>query len=129
MFEFTENEPMRDVEHIKRIVDAYRDFGFITALDDFGAGYAGLGLLARIQPDIIKVDMDLLRGIDASGPRRAILKGLIGIANDLGVMVPAEGVETAAEFRAIADMGVRLFQGYLFGRPSLEALTKVSWAA
>ena len=119
MFEFTENEQIQDVGHIKRIIEAYRQFGFITALDDFGAGYAGLGLLARIQPNIIKIDMELLRGIDTSASRRAIVKGLLVMSRELGIEALAEGVETDAEFRTIAGMGVKLFQGYLFGRPSL----------
>ena len=119
MFEFTENEPMRDAGHIGRIIAAYREFGFLTALDDFGAGYAGLGLLAKFQPDLIKIDMDLLRGIDDSQPRRAIVRGLANIATDLGVQVLAEGVETEPEFKTLAAMGVRLFQGYFFGRPRI----------
>jgi EAL domain-containing protein (putative c-di-GMP-specific phosphodiesterase class I) len=115
MFEFTENEPIRDTQHIKRIAEAYRQFSFITALDDFGAGYAGLGWLARIQPNPIKVDMEVLRGIDARAPKRAILKGLLIVKSELGIKALAQGVETEAEFRAMWD----LFQGYLFGRPSL----------
>jgi EAL domain-containing protein (putative c-di-GMP-specific phosphodiesterase class I) len=117
MFEFTENEPMRDVGHIGRILAAYRDFGFLTALDDFGAGYAGLGLLAKFQPDMIKIDMELLRGVEDSNPRRTIVRGLTNIAADLGVQVLAEGVETEGEFKTLAAMGIRLFQGYYFGRP------------
>jgi EAL domain-containing protein (putative c-di-GMP-specific phosphodiesterase class I) len=117
MFEFTENEPMRDAGHIGRIIAAYREFGFLTALDDFGAGYAGLGLLAKFQPDLIKIDMDLLRGVDGSHPRQAIVRGLAIIAADLGVQILAEGVETEEEFKILAAMGIRLFQGYYFGRP------------
>ena len=119
MFEFTEAEPFRDVDHIGRIIKAYREFGFITALDDFGAGYAGLGLLARFQPDLIKIDMELLRGVDASKSRQAILWGVTSIAKELGVQLLAEGVETEAEFNALARMGIRLFQGYYFGRPEI----------
>ena len=117
MFEFTENEPMRDADHIGRIIAAYREFGFLTALDDFGAGYAGLGLLAKFQPDLIKIDMEVLRGVDDSQPRQAIVRGLTNIAADLGIQVLAEGVETEAEFKTLAATGIRLFQGYYFGRP------------
>jgi EAL domain-containing protein (putative c-di-GMP-specific phosphodiesterase class I) len=122
MFEFTENEPMRDVGHIGRIIAAYREFGFLTALDDFGAGYAGLGLLAKFQPDLIKIDMELLRGVDVSRARQAIVRGLTNIATDLGIRILAEGVETEAEFKILAAMGIRLFQGYYFGRPHVEAV-------
>jgi EAL domain-containing protein (putative c-di-GMP-specific phosphodiesterase class I) len=119
MFEFTENEPMRDAGHIGRIIAAYRDFGFLTALDDFGAGYAGLGLLAKFQPDLIKIDMEILRGVDENKPRQAIVRGLTNIATDLGIQVLAEGVESEGEFNILAAMGIRLFQGYYFGRPSM----------
>src|SRR4051812_27209972 len=60
IFEFTENEEMADTDHIKDIVESYRKMGFATAIDDFGAGYAGLGLLAKFQPDLIKMDMELI---------------------------------------------------------------------
>jgi EAL domain-containing protein (putative c-di-GMP-specific phosphodiesterase class I) len=119
MFEFTENEPMRDAGHIGRIIAAYREFGFLTALDDFGAGYAGLGLLAKFQPDLIKIDMDVLRGIDDSKPRQAIVRGLTSIATELGIQILAEGVETEAEFKTLTAIGIRLFQGYYFGRPQV----------
>lgn len=122
MFEFTENEPMRDADHIGRIIAAYREFGFLTALDDFGAGYAGLGLLAKFQPDLIKIDMEVLRGVDDSKPRQAIVRGLTTIAADLGIQILAEGVETEAEFKTLAATGIRLFQGYYFGRPHVGAV-------
>jgi EAL domain-containing protein (putative c-di-GMP-specific phosphodiesterase class I) len=117
MFEFTENEPMRDTNHVGRIIAAYREFGFLTALDDFGAGYAGLGLLARFQTDLIKIDMELLRGVDDSRPKQTIIAGLVNIAADLGIQLLAEGVETEAEFKILTAIGLRLFQGYYFGRP------------
>ncbi len=132
MFEFTENEPIRDTGHIGKIIAAYREFGFLTALDDFGAGYAGLGLLARFQPDLIKIDMELLRGVDENVARQAIVRGLTNIAADLGVQVLAEGVETEGEFKTLAGMGVRLFQGYYFGRPHVGAVESgkaFGWAA
>ena len=68
IFEFTENEEMTDTDHVKNIVETYRQMGFGTAIDDFGAGHAGLGLLAKFQTDYIKLDMELVRGIDASMP-------------------------------------------------------------
>ncbi|MFH6785171.1 MULTISPECIES: EAL domain-containing protein [Methylobacterium] len=126
MFEFTENERMTDVAHVQRIVADYRQRGFLTALDDFGAGYAGLGLLARFQPDLIKLDMELIRGIPGSPARQAIVAGVIGIARALGVAVIAEGVETADEFAALREAGITLFQGYLFARPAVAALPELS---
>ncbi len=125
MFEFTEGERVTDVAHLQRIIDEYRRQGFITAIDDFGAGYAGLGLLATFQPDLIKIDMDLLRGIDGSKAKTAIVGGVVRIARELGVEVLAEGVETAAEFAVLRALGIDLFQGYLFAKPQLEALPTV----
>lgn len=120
MFEFTENEHMQDVKHVQNIVSSYRNMGFTVALDDFGAGYAGLNLLARFQPDVVKVDMELVRGIDASRARQVIVAGIVGICRQLDIAVLAEGVETQAEADTLRAVGIRLFQGYLFARPELE---------
>jgi EAL domain-containing protein (putative c-di-GMP-specific phosphodiesterase class I) len=120
MFEFTENEKVADPAHIENIVASYKRMGFTTALDDFGAGYAGLGLLARFQPDLIKIDMELVRGVEASPARRSIIRAILQIAQDLDIIILAEGVETLAEVQALKDAGVRLFQGYFFARPEVE---------
>lgn len=120
MFEFTENEHMRDADHVKNIVSEYRRMGFMTALDDFGAGFAGLSLLARFQTDLIKLDMELLRGIDESHVKQTIVRGLVGIADELDITLLAEGIETEAELAALRTLGIRLFQGYYFARPQVE---------
>lgn len=122
IFEFTENERMVDTDHVGRIIDTYRRMGFATALDDFGAGHAGLGLLAKIQTDLIKLDMELIRGIDASLPRRMIVDGVLRMADALGIGVVAEGIETVAECEALRALGVRHQQGYLFARPGFRTL-------
>jgi EAL domain-containing protein (putative c-di-GMP-specific phosphodiesterase class I) len=122
LFEFTENEQMTDPDHVAGIVTAYQEMGFGTALDDFGAGHAGLTLLARFQPDLIKLDMELIRGIDASLPRRVIVEGIVRMCQALGITLVAEGVETEAELCALRKLGIRYVQGYLLARPALEAL-------
>jgi EAL domain-containing protein (putative c-di-GMP-specific phosphodiesterase class I) len=129
MFEFTENERFRDIDHVKRIVAAYRQQGFMTALDDFGAGFAGLSLLANFQPDLIKIDMDVLRGVDADPRRRGIVAGIVGIARSLGITVLAEGIETTAELAAVRALGVDLVQGYHLARPLIETLPAVATAS
>lgn len=129
MFEFTENERMRDVGHVRHIVEAYRARGFTTAIDDFGAGYAGLGLLADLRPDMLKLDMALIRGIDASATRRAIVAGVARIAAELGIACIAEGIETAAELDALRAIGIRLCQGYLIARPLTERLPPIALPA
>ncbi len=126
MFEFTENERMQDVPHVRHIIEAYRARGFTTAIDDFGAGYAGLGLLADLHPDMLKLDMALIRGIDGSAARRTIVAGVVQIAQALGVQCIAEGIETAAELQTLREIGIRLCQGYFLGRPAVEALPDVN---
>ncbi|CAN5818264.1 hypothetical protein BH11PSE1_BH11PSE1_20520 [soil metagenome] len=99
--------------------------GFGVALDDFGAGHAGLNLLARFQPDIIKLDMELIRGLDASLPRRIIVDGVMKMSAALGVEVIAEGIETREELAALREIGVRYIQGYLFAKPGFQSLPAV----
>jgi EAL domain-containing protein (putative c-di-GMP-specific phosphodiesterase class I) len=125
MFEFTENEEVTDTAHLTNIITEYRKHGFTTAVDDFGAGHAGLGLLVDFQPDLIKIDMKLVRGVDSSPARQAVIGGIVGIANELGITVLAEGVETAAEFLFLKASGIRLFQGYWFAKPAFEELPEV----
>jgi EAL domain-containing protein (putative c-di-GMP-specific phosphodiesterase class I) len=122
IFEFTENEKMADPAHVEAIVDTYRRIGFATAIDDFGAGHAGLNLLARLEPDMLKIDMDLVRGIDADWRRRAIVEGIVGLGRALGILVIAEGIETRAEMDTLASAGIRHMQGYLFARPGFQTL-------
>ncbi|MEH3101193.1 EAL domain-containing protein [Sphingomonas adhaesiva] len=124
IFEFTENEEMTDTGHVANIIDTYRRMGFATALDDFGAGHAGLSLLARLQTDIVKLDMELIRNIDTSMPRRMIVEGLLGMFARMGITVLAEGIETPGEYETLRAMGVRYMQGYLLARPALMALPR-----
>lgn len=126
MFEFTEDERMDDVAHVQHIVESYKRMGFTTALDDFGAGHAGLTLLAAFQPDVIKLDMALVRGVDAAPRRQAVVRGIVGIAAELGITVLAEGVETEAEFRYLRGIGIPLFQGYYLARPEVETFRPAS---
>jgi EAL domain-containing protein (putative c-di-GMP-specific phosphodiesterase class I) len=129
MFEFTEGEAVTDVQHLQNIIAEYRRMGFITAIDDFGAGYAGLGLLADFQPDLIKIDMHLVRDVDSSRARQAILAALLFVARELDITVLAEGIETEAEFMALKAAGVKLFQGYWFAKPAFEALPSLGSAS
>ncbi len=125
VFEAAESEAVVDQAHVLRIFRDYRSRGFQTAVDDFGAGYAGLSALAGFQPDLLKLDMGLIRGIDTDPVRRAIVAGVVTIADGIGSTLLAEGVETAAEYRALRALGIDLYQGFLFGRPALERLEPV----
>ena len=129
IFEITESEQLVDKAHLKEIIDEYQRQKFMTAIDDFGAGYSGLNLLAEFQPDIIKLDMALMRGIDTDPVRQAIVQGILGVCRVLGIEVIAEGIETPGELRQLQALGIHLFQGYLFARPAFEALPQVNWPA
>ena len=129
MFEFTEVEQVQDNRHIRGIVDHYQALGFKTAIDDFGAGYSGLSLLADFRPDIIKLDMHLLRGIDQDPIRQAIVRHCLALFTELQITPLAEGVETRDEMACLREMGVSLMQGYLFARPGFETLPEVDFAS
>ena len=129
MFEFTENEEVADTTHLRNIITEYRRHGFTTAVDDFGAGHAGLGLLVDFQPDLIKIDMLLIRGIDTSPARQAVMTGIVGIAGELGIRLLAEGIETEAEFLVLREAGIGLFQGYWFAEPAFEELPPVRFGS
>ncbi len=126
IFEITENE-RPDQAHLKHIVVEYRRQGFKTAFDDFGAGYAGLNLLSEFQPDIIKLDMALVRDIDQDPVRQTIVRGLLDICHALHIAVIAEGIEQIGEMRMLQSMGVHLFQGFLFAEPGFEHLPAICW--
>jgi EAL domain-containing protein (putative c-di-GMP-specific phosphodiesterase class I) len=97
----------------------------ITAIDDFGAGHSGLNMLADFQPDVIKIDMALTRAINIDPVRHEIARAVIDLCARLHISVVAEGVETLDEAVTLRDLGVRLFQGYLFAKPGLESLPAV----
>lgn len=121
IFEFTESEKI-DTEHLLGILRTYRTIGFKTAIDDFGAGHAGLQLLSKFQPDIVKIDMDLVRGIDVDSIKRSIVRHTLRLLEELGITALCEGVETAEELAVLRDLGVRLIQGYLIAKPAFESL-------
>lgn len=120
--EVTEGELIRDHAEFAQLINGYRAQGIKVAIDDFGAGYSGLNLLAEFQPDQIKIDMSLVRGIGGNGPRQAIVRAVMAVCRDLGIDIIAEGIETLDELRWFEDAGVRLFQGYLFAKPGFEQL-------
>ncbi|MGV8041933.1 MAG: diguanylate phosphodiesterase [Thermoanaerobaculaceae bacterium] len=122
VLEIVESEAIRDHASFLRAVDGFRAAGLRVALDDFGAGYAGLTLLAELQPDIIKLDMELVRGIDRRGPRQAIVRGIVRTCLDLGVDLVAEGIESPGELAWCRAEGIELFQGNLIAEPAFERL-------
>lgn len=128
IFEVTEGERVDDGPWFAQILREYKRIGFKTAIDDFGAGYAGLRLLVDFQPDLIKIDMDLIRGVAASAPRQAVIKHLTRLCEDMRIEVIAEGVETPSERDFLLDVGIQLMQGYLFAKPAFKARAAVNTA-
>ncbi len=129
ILEVTEGEVIADYVHLGRQLNEFRSKGLKVAIDDFGAGYSGLNMLADFQPDQIKIDMKLVRGIEGHGPRQAIVRAIAQVCGDLGIDVIAEGVETLDEYAWFAEQGVRLFQGYLFAKPGFECLPQAHFPA
>lgn len=121
IFEFTENEEL-DTNHVLNILRTYQEIGFKTAIDDFGAGHAGLALLSRFQPDIVKLDMDLIRDIDTNLVKRTIVKHTLAMLADLNIAPLCEGIETAGELVVLQDLGVNLIQGYFLAKPAFQSL-------
>jgi EAL domain-containing protein (putative c-di-GMP-specific phosphodiesterase class I) len=122
IFEITESEKVREPLHMRGIVEEYRKYGIQVALDDFGAGYSSLNLLADVPADIIKLDMDLTRNLHQRPASLALIKPMVTLAGALGSLLIAEGVETVEEYQALRDCGIRIMQGYLFAKPQFEAL-------
>lgn len=127
ILEVTEGEVISDYVNLGKRLNEFRSMGLRVAIDDFGAGYSGLNMLADFQPDQIKIDMNLVRGIERHGPRQAIVRAIVQVCGDLGIDVIAEGVESLEEFGWFTDLGVRLFQGYLFARPGFECLPQAQF--
>ncbi len=126
IIEITESEAIISSSELWNALNKLRRIGATIAIDDFGAGYAGLNLLADVQPDLIKLDMYLLRNIDKNGPRQSIVRAISDVCLDLGIDVLAEGVETEEEFDFLNKLGVSLYQGYLFAKPGFECFPPVS---
>jgi EAL domain-containing protein (putative c-di-GMP-specific phosphodiesterase class I) len=129
VLEVTEGEAIADQSRFAEFINEYRGLGLKVAIDDFGAGYSGLNLLANFQPDQIKLDMALVRSIESHGPRQAIVRAICQACYELGIDVIAEGVETVEEYRWLANTGVRLFQGYLFAKPGFESFPTIHYPA
>lgn len=118
VFEVVESEEVTDIEHLKQILFFYKKHGFRVALDDVGSGYSSLNKFVQLAPDIIKLDMELVRDIHKIEVKQAVAHALTSMAKISGSMVLAEGVETAEEFAWLKELGVDCVQGYYFARPA-----------
>jgi EAL domain-containing protein (putative c-di-GMP-specific phosphodiesterase class I) len=118
VFEVVEGEHAPDIVHLRGLLGTYRDAGFRIALDDVGAGYSSLNRLHQLRPDFMKLDMDLVRGVDRDPYKALIARKTIEIASELGIATIAEGVETAGELAWAQTHGAAYIQGFATGRPS-----------
>ena len=121
VFEAVESEDVRDSGHLLNVLGYYRRAGFRVALDDLGAGYASLNLLTKLRPDLVKLDMELIRGVDRDPFKATLAAKLLEAAREWGIATVAEGVETEGEWRWLRDHGADFVQGYLFARPGNPA--------
>ncbi|KKN62470.1 hypothetical protein LCGC14_0511410 [marine sediment metagenome] len=122
IFELTEGEDLTSVEHLASIIDAYQEMGFSTAIDDFGAGYSRYNIMMISPPNLLKLDMTLVRDIHDEPNKQAVVAGIITMMSQLGGTIVAEGVETNEEYFWLRAQGITLYQGYLFARPGFECL-------
>jgi EAL domain-containing protein (putative c-di-GMP-specific phosphodiesterase class I)/GGDEF domain-containing protein len=117
VIEITERTAIKDYPKFRERLKAFREKGFRFAVDDAGSGYAGLGSIANLEPDFIKLDISLINAIDTNFIKQNLVQTMVRFANDHGAMVIAEGVERAEEFAAVQDLGVHLVQGFFLHRP------------
>lgn len=125
IFEVIESDYVDDLDHLKHILDFYKSQGFMVALDDVGSGYSSLNMIAKLLPDIVKIDRAIIDQIDTNEVNQSIYRAITQIAHENGIIVLAEGIERAEEMAFCAANGADLAQGYYFGRPKAEPVRKL----
>ncbi|MFK7897199.1 MAG: EAL domain-containing protein [Myxococcota bacterium] len=118
VFEISEQESIASYGAFHEMRDFYRGLGFQFALDDTGAGYAGLEELLEVEPDYIKIDRAMVSGVDQDPARESVLEAILGVADKMGAQVIGEGLDTLEELEVLGRLGIRFGQGWLFGRPT-----------
>lgn len=124
IFELIETEDLSSLDHLVNIINSYKEMGFHTALDDFGAGYSRYNILIASPPNLLKLDMALVRDVHKEPNKQAVVAGIITMMTQLGGRIVAEGVEEKEEYFWLRSQGITLFQGYLFAKPGFECLPK-----
>ena len=118
VLEITERASLEGCGDLRDLALRLRERGYRIAVDDLGAGYAALSSFASLEPDIVKLDMSLIRGVDSHRTRRKLVASITQLCRDLGILVVAEGIETEAERDALVELDCDLLQGFLLGRPT-----------
>jgi EAL domain-containing protein (putative c-di-GMP-specific phosphodiesterase class I) len=127
VLEVTEHSDVDLDDSLQDQLDALRARGALIAVDDWGRGYANLDRLLRLRPEVVKLDMSLVHGLE-SDYHRATIRSVVAWANELGVRVCAEGVETPDQLASLLSLGVHTAQGYLFGRPAAPEAIRAQFA-
>jgi EAL domain-containing protein (putative c-di-GMP-specific phosphodiesterase class I) len=117
VLELTEHTRVEQYDHLLAALDELRGLGIRIAVDDAGSGYSSLQHILRLHPDIIKLDIELTRGIHDDPARRALAASLVAFADEIGATITAEGIETQEELETLRQLGVRSGQGYYLARP------------
>jgi EAL domain-containing protein (putative c-di-GMP-specific phosphodiesterase class I) len=120
VLEITERSRLQAIDSWETTLSRIIDMGFFVAVDDLGAGYSSLSVLADLQPKYIKVDMSIIRNVHVEPRKRRLVELLCKFAEATDAMIVAEGVEYEEEMRTLRNCGAHLFQGYYFARPSLQ---------
>ena len=115
--EITETVMMTEADDRMRILQEFRNAGFIVEMDDFGSGYSSLNLLKDMPVDVLKIDMKFLGKTDEKAKARTIMHNILNLSEDLGIASLTEGVETEEQYRMLSEMGCKLFQGFHFASP------------
>jgi len=126
VLEITERSSLAQVKDARARIAALREMGFRIAVDDLGAGYAGLTSFALLEPEIVKLDMTLVRDVHKSSTKQKIIRSMTALAKDMGMLVVAEGVEVSEERDHLVKLGCELLQGYLFAKPD-RAFPEARW--
>lgn len=126
VLEMTERTSLERIPDARSRVAALKELGYQIALDDMGAGYAGLTSFAMLEPTYVKIDLGLVRNVDSEPIKQTLIRTIVRLAQDLKIDVIAEGVETRAEAEALSRLGCSLLQGYLFARPA-PPFVSVNW--
>ncbi len=108
---------VRDAAQLQRFIQIHREYGFLIALDDVGAGHSNLNRIPLLRPDILKIDRYLIHNITEDFYKQEIFKSLVGLAHKIGALIIAEGVETEEEALFVTELGVDMMQGFYFHRP------------
>jgi len=126
VLEITERASLHHVRDVQSRIGRLRAMGYRIAVDDLGAGYAGLTSFAQLEPEVVKLDMSLVRGLHLQPTKQTLVRTMVTMCRELGMLVVAEGIECAEERDVVLEAGCDLLQGYLFAKPG-EAFPQPAW--